>query len=189
MSVCSSPIRTASLTSSRSLANLLIANYFSSSIIFLYRFTVLSFSLTCLVYSIRTSLISFYYLSFPSVSSLISSSRVLISASCSLNNFLILSTSSLDRVSSSSPVEDPEDVDGSGSPSFLFALSTLSSSLSTVLVFLSSFAFSSGFSSFAALSGVFYSLVVAFLSVSTFVGASSFSPGASLSLFFSACSS
>ena len=63
ISTLSMPNRSASLTSRRSLANLLIANYFSSSIIFLYRFTVPSFSFTCFVYSTRTTVISFFYFS------------------------------------------------------------------------------------------------------------------------------
>ena len=122
-----------------------MANYFSSSIIFLYRFTVPSFSFTCLVYSTRTTVISFFYFSVWAFSSSISFSlfliyfsRLLISASCSLNSALILSISSLLNSSSEDSELDDED---SGFFSSLFDLES------------AYYYFSAGFWSFSAASG------------------------------------
>ena len=104
-----------------------MANYFSSSIIFLYRFTVPSFSFTCLVYSTRTTVISFFYFSVKAFSSsiyfsllLICFSRLLISSSCSLNRVLIFSISSL--LNSSSEDSELDDDEDSGFFSSLFDL-------------------------------------------------------------------
>ena len=90
---------TASLTSSKSFANLVIANYFSSSIIFRYLLTVSSFSRTYFVYSILNNCISlspFSRFTFSSSSYFFIDS---ISASYSANNYLIFLMSSFVRSS------------------------------------------------------------------------------------------
>jgi len=115
MSVFSSENLKLSLTSRRSFANLVIANTFSSSMIFLYLRTVSSFSCTYFVYSTLTSTISFsclviscafsssYFSKFFKLSFKSSSffDRVLMSSSCSLKSALILAISSFDKEPSS----------------------------------------------------------------------------------------
>ena len=154
-------MRTASLTSSRSLANLLIANYFSSSIIFLYRLTVSSFSLTYFVNSILTTLISFFYFSALAFSSSIVFSRLFISASYSLKSTLIFSMSSLLSWSSFDE-SSPEDYSDDGFYPSFFPSSLFSFVYSLALPFsvlsasvLSYFEFKSALSSCLASSGSF----------------------------------
>jgi hypothetical protein len=109
LSVFSSANLTASLTSSKSLANFVIANYFSSSIILRYLLTVSSFSRTYFVYSMRNAVISpspFFSTAFNSSVFFFNAS---ISVSCSANSALIFFTSSL--LSSASPSLDEPDSD------------------------------------------------------------------------------
>ena len=86
----------ASLTSSKSLENFVIAKTFSSSIILRYLFTVSSFSLTCLVYSTRARVTSPLVLSWDAFNSSIYLTRDSISFSYSLNNCFIFLTSSFE---------------------------------------------------------------------------------------------
>jgi len=104
LSVFSRASLTASLTSNKSFANLVIANDFSSSIILRYRWTVISFSLIYLVYSSLANFISFSVLLTSDLDSSNSSFKLFffyssfsISSSYSLNSFFILLTSSADK--------------------------------------------------------------------------------------------